>query len=90
VIRVELRIGIKPSEIDVSDPGLTTAIWMRRDGKAEEAARGADREQQGLDFLGQANSRSGEDGADRHRLFSEERQAAVVKRKFNLDADKRF
>src|SRR4029079_10584208 len=25
VIRVELRIGMKPSEIDVSDPGLTTA-----------------------------------------------------------------
>src|SRR6185369_2763179 len=25
VIRVELRIGMKPAEIDVSDPGLTTA-----------------------------------------------------------------
>src|ERR1051325_10673004 len=28
VIRVELRIGMKPSEIDVSDPGLTTAVLV--------------------------------------------------------------
>ena len=37
VIRVELRIGMKPSEIDVSDPGLTTAdLVVPTEGKAKK------------------------------------------------------
>jgi len=37
LIRVELRIGIKPSEIDVSDPGLTTDKLLEpADGKAKK------------------------------------------------------
>ena len=39
VIRVELRIGMKPSEIDVSDPGLTTAdLVAPTEGKARKRA----------------------------------------------------
>jgi hypothetical protein len=38
VIRVELRIGMKPSEIDVSDPGLTTG---NLDAPAEGTAKKA-------------------------------------------------
>ena len=38
VIRVELRIGMKPSEIDVSDPGLTTGnLDAPAEGKAKKA-----------------------------------------------------
>src|SRR5262245_33910131 len=38
VIRVELRIGIKPSELDVSDPGLSTDnLVAPTDGKAKKA-----------------------------------------------------
>jgi hypothetical protein len=38
VIRVELRIGMKPSEIDVSDPGLSTAeLVAPAEGKAKKA-----------------------------------------------------
>ena len=37
VIRVELRIGMKPSEIDVSDPGLTTGnLDVPTEGKAKK------------------------------------------------------
>src|SRR5215216_3696454 len=37
VIRVELSIGMKPSEIDVSDPGLSTAkLVMPTEGKAKK------------------------------------------------------
>jgi len=37
VIRVELRIGMKPSEIDVSDPGLTTAeLDLPTEGKTKK------------------------------------------------------
>jgi pSer/pThr/pTyr-binding forkhead associated (FHA) protein len=37
VIRVELRIGMKPSEIDVSDPGLTTGdLVVPGGGKAKK------------------------------------------------------
>jgi hypothetical protein len=37
VIRVELRIGMKPSEIDVSDPGLSTGqLVMPVEGKAKK------------------------------------------------------
>jgi hypothetical protein len=37
VIRVELRIGMKPSEIDVSDPGLSTDNLVEpEDGKAKK------------------------------------------------------
>src|SRR5215467_7895428 len=37
VIRVELRIGMKPSEIDVSDPGLSTdSLTAPLDGKAKK------------------------------------------------------
>lgn len=35
-IRVELRIGMKPSEIDVSDPGLSTDNLVAPDGKAKK------------------------------------------------------
>lgn len=36
-IRVELRIGVKPSEIDVSDPGLSTGnLEMPGEGKAKK------------------------------------------------------
>lgn len=39
VIRVELRIGMKPSEIDVSDPGLTTGnLDEPTEGKAKKRA----------------------------------------------------
>jgi hypothetical protein len=39
VIRVELRIGMKPSEIDVSDPGLTTGnLDAPAEGKAKKRA----------------------------------------------------
>src|SRR5690349_18329149 len=38
VIRVELRIGMKPSEIDVSDPGLTTdSLEAPAGGKAKRS-----------------------------------------------------
>jgi len=36
VIRVELRIGMKPSEIDVSDPGLTTDNLFELDAKGKK------------------------------------------------------
>jgi hypothetical protein len=36
VIRVELRIGMKPSEIDVSDPGLSTDNLIEPDTKAKK------------------------------------------------------
>ena len=37
MIRVELRIGMKPSEIDVSDPGLTTGnLDVPTEGKAKK------------------------------------------------------
>src|SRR6185369_14067942 len=37
LIRVELRIGIKPSELDVSDPGLSTAnLDAPADGKEKK------------------------------------------------------
>jgi hypothetical protein len=36
VIRVELLIGTKPSEIDVSDPGLSTDNLVAPDGKAKK------------------------------------------------------
>src|SRR5829696_10162024 len=40
VIRVELRIGMKPSEIDVSDPGLSTGnLEMPGEGKAAKKSR---------------------------------------------------
>ena len=35
-IRVELRIGMNPSEIDVSDPGLSTDNLVAPDGKAKK------------------------------------------------------
>lgn len=38
VIRVELRIGMQPSEIDVSDPGLSTADLVAPEGKAKKRA----------------------------------------------------
>ena len=39
VVRVELRIGMKPSEIDVSDPGLTTGnLDAPTEGKAKKRA----------------------------------------------------
>jgi len=37
VIRVELRIGMKPSEIDVSDPGLSTDNLIEPDTKAKKS-----------------------------------------------------
>jgi predicted component of type VI protein secretion system len=37
VIRVELRIGMKPSEIDVSDPGLSTDKLVAPDVKEKKA-----------------------------------------------------
>jgi FHA domain len=38
VVRVELRIGMKPSEIDVSDPGLTTGnLDVPAEGKTKKA-----------------------------------------------------
>src|SRR5215207_2976598 len=36
VIRVEVRIGMKPSEIDVSDPGLSTGNLVEPDPKAKK------------------------------------------------------
>lgn len=36
VIRVELRIGMKPSEIDVSDPGLSTDNLVAPDAKGKK------------------------------------------------------
>src|SRR5215203_4144039 len=36
VIRVEVRIGMKPSEIDVSDPGLSTGNLVAPDPKAKK------------------------------------------------------
>jgi len=41
VIRVELRIGMKPSEIDVSDPGLTTGNLDESDSAKAKKARAA-------------------------------------------------
>src|SRR6185295_20083376 len=41
VIRVELRIGMKPSEIDVSDPGLTTDSLVVPDGGKTKKSRAA-------------------------------------------------
>ena len=35
-IRVELRIGMKPSEIDVSDPGLSTDNLVAPDAKGKK------------------------------------------------------
>src|SRR5262245_36104841 len=37
VIRVELQIGMKPSELDVSDAGLSTADLKLPDAKAKKA-----------------------------------------------------
>lgn len=37
VIRVELQIGMKPSEIDVSDPGLSTGNLIVPDARAKKA-----------------------------------------------------
>src|ERR1043165_577616 len=41
VIRVELRIGMKPSEIDVSDPGLSTAELVLPESAKGKKARAA-------------------------------------------------
>src|SRR5829696_4214009 len=52
VIRVELRIGMKPSEIDVSDPGLSTAdLDASSEGKAKKPRAGPIASNKALDVF---------------------------------------